>query len=135
MSKVIEKYNELKRIDKNILYAFKIGAFFVFLNEDAKFVSEKLNLKITPFGNNAVKCGIPINSKESKLNILESQNIKYNIIEIEHEDKNRKVKNVKKQHNIVNDIIDEILSIDLLRISEREAFIKLCDFQIKLKNK
>lgn len=133
MSKVIEKYNELKKIDKNMLYAFKIGAFYVFLNEDAEFVSKKLKLKITPFGNNCIKCGVPIKSKESKLKILDSQKIKYNIIEFEHED--GKSRNIKTKNNIVNSIIDEILSIDLLKISEREAFIKLCDFQIKLKNK
>lgn len=42
MSKLLNKYNELKNNDPNKVYIFKIGIFYNILNEDATFIHEKL---------------------------------------------------------------------------------------------
>lgn len=39
MSKIIDLYNDLKKSDNSKIYAFKIGSFFNFYDEDAKLVS------------------------------------------------------------------------------------------------
>ena len=40
MSKLIEKYNELKEKDKDKLYLFKSGKFYIFLCDDADYINE-----------------------------------------------------------------------------------------------
>lgn len=130
MSKIIDLYNDLKKSNNTKIFAFKIGSFFNFYNEDAKLVSELLNLKITAFTNVDFKCGFPVNSKENKFEILDKNNINYEIIEpeTEHREKKSKIK-----VNISEEIAEEIRNIDLMSLSEREAFIKICGWQAKLK--
>ena len=54
MSKLYNKYLELKSKDDTYLYLFKSGMFYIFLDEDAKIVSEKLNLKLTNFNDSVL---------------------------------------------------------------------------------
>ena len=130
MSKIIDLYNDLKKSDNSKIYAFKIGSFFNFYNEDAKLVSELLNLKITAFTSESVKCGFPINSKENKDRGTCICRINNEIIEPETEHREKKTKN---KVNISEEIVEEIRNIDLMNMSEKEAFIKLCGYQAKLK--
>ena len=130
MSKIIDLYNDLKKSDNSKIYAFKIGSFFNFYDEDAKLVSELLNLKITAFTSKSVKCGFPINSKENKFEILDKNNINYEIVEPETEHREKKI---KIKVNISEEIVEEIRNIDLMNLSEKEAFIKICGWQAKLK--
>ena len=49
MSKIYEKYLKLKsssNYEKNTLYLFKSGIFFIFIDNDAKLASNLLNLKL-----------------------------------------------------------------------------------------
>ena len=64
MSKLYNIYQDLKKEDKEKIYIFKAGAFFILLDDDAKLISEKLNLKLTKLNDSLVKCGFPINSIE-----------------------------------------------------------------------
>ena len=81
MSKLYNKYLELKSKDNSLLYLFKSGMFYIFLHEDAKTVSEKLNLKLTNFNDTILKCGFPSNSLNKYCNILEQSNLNYEIID------------------------------------------------------
>ena len=66
---IYNKYIELKKDNDKLLYLFEVGNFFIFINEDAKKISELTNLKLTKFGNN-IKCGFPINSLEKYNNLF-----------------------------------------------------------------
>ena len=126
----MDKYNELKLESPDEIYCFKSGSFYIFFNEDAKIISNLLNLKITDFGKTAIKCGFPVNSKENKFEILDKNNINYEVIEPETEHREKKI---KIKVNIPEEIAEEIRNIDLMNLSEREAFIKICGWQAKLK--
>lgn len=128
MSKLIDLYNKCKKEDNAILYCFKNGSFYNFFNEDANKVSEILNLKITKFSENGTKCGFPINSKENKFEKLNVKHISYKIIELKKE-KNIKKTNLDKNETIIKDIKE----LDLSKMTDREAFIKLCEYQVKLR--
>lgn len=63
MEKLIDIYHNKKLKDSNKIYMFKVGVFYCFLDEDARYISKKYNFKLTSFGN-TVKCGFPIKSIE-----------------------------------------------------------------------
>jgi len=81
MSKLYNKYLELKSKDDTVLYLFKSGMFYIFLDEDAKIVSEKLNLKLTNFNDTIFKCGFPINSLTKYTGLLNDFEINYHIVD------------------------------------------------------
>lgn len=64
------KYVELKKRDSSKLYLFKSGAFYIFLEDDAITINKYVNLKLTNFGNNYIKCGFPIGSYDKYMNIF-----------------------------------------------------------------
>ena len=75
MSKLYDKYRKLKTSENhtpNTLYLFKTGLFFIFIDEDAKIISELLNLKLCNLNETIVKCGFPCNSLQKYLNLLKS---------------------------------------------------------------
>lgn len=76
---IYDKYVELKNKDNKLLYLFEVGNFFIFINEDAKKISELTNLKLTKFGNN-VKCGFPINSLDKYINIFNEIGLDVSVI-------------------------------------------------------
>lgn len=55
--------------------------FYIFLHEDAKIVSEKLNLKLTHLNNNILKCGFPISSLTKYTGLLNDFEINYQIVD------------------------------------------------------
>ena len=59
MSKLFEKYLELKRSNKSRVYLIKSGIFYIALQEDAKTISELFDFKITNLNDEVVKCGFP----------------------------------------------------------------------------
>ena len=88
--KLIERYLIKKDNDKDKLYLFKSGTFYVFLDEDARLVSKVTTLNLTNFGNN-VKCGFPVNSLSKYLELF--NNLKLNVEVVENinvlEDENK----------------------------------------------
>lgn len=46
MGKILEKYNLLKSNNSNKIYMFQSGLFYIFVDEDAKYISSVLNLKL-----------------------------------------------------------------------------------------
>ena len=70
MSKLMNLYTNLKKQDSNTLYLFKIGLFYNFLNDDAKKISNLLQLKLTNLSPEIIKCGFPYSSLDKYLKIL-----------------------------------------------------------------
>ena len=71
MGKLYKKYVELKEQDDEKIYLFKVGIFFIFLDEDAKKISKMLNLKLTILGGEVQKCGFPISNLDKYAKMLE----------------------------------------------------------------
>ncbi len=131
MSKIIEKYNSLKEEDSQKIYLFKNGIFYIFLNEDAKIIHEKLGLKIIDFGLSSIKCGFPSNNLEKYLDLLEKHSLNYQII-----DDNKKIDNKNDYLNniICKEILKEIKEINMNETTFKQAFEKLLDYQNRIKN-
>ncbi len=125
MSKLLKQYNELKEKDSNSVYMFKVGIFYIFLNDDARLVSNEIGLKLTNMSPNIIKCGFPIAKLEKYSHLLESCNITFQI-----------VSNLASECQIssYNNIIERIQSIDLNNTTCKEAFDILYTIQQNLKN-
>ena len=96
MSKLYNRYKTLKN-KEDIVYIFKVGMFYVILDDDAKIISKLLNLKLIPLNNEVNKCGFPINSLEKYEKILKENKVKYKIIEdSENKDLNQFLNKIKK---------------------------------------
>ena len=97
MSKLYNRYKTLKN-KEDIVYIFKVGMFYVILDDDAKILSKLLNLKLIPLNNEVNKCGFPINSLEKYEKILKENKVKYKIIEDyeENKDLNQFLNKIKK---------------------------------------
>lgn len=124
MGKIYNKYQELKKNDNDIMYLFRSGAFYIFINEDAEFINNIINLKLTKFGNHT-KCGFPSNSLDKYLKVLNELEIKIEIIK--DEATTTKIKNNAKQTN--NKVIDAIKKIKLEETTPLQAIIILNDLQ------
>ena len=71
MSKLLKQYNELKEKDPNTIYMFKVGIFYIFINDDARLVSKEIGLKLTNLSSEIIKCGFPIAKLEKYTHLLE----------------------------------------------------------------
>ena len=127
MSKLLNLYNELKEKDSNKIYIIKVGIFYNMLNEDARTISNTLNLKLTDLGPEIIKCGFPIAKLDKYTNLLDSKNIKYEIINFTSSSSSNSNMPYEK-------IIKNIKEINLNRTSPIEAFSILYNIQQKLKN-
>ena len=81
MSKMYLKYLEKKKDNNNKYYLFKSGAFYIFLDEDAKNISKITTLCLTNLNKDVVKCGFPKNSLEKYLSIFYNLKLDIEIIE------------------------------------------------------
>lgn len=82
MSKLYQSYVSLKIKDSSKLYLFKSGIFYIFLDEDAKLISSKFNLKLTNLNSMIVKCGFPTSQIEKYTNLLTMANIPFKIVDL-----------------------------------------------------
>lgn len=83
MSKLIEKYEKLKEKDREKLYLFKCGKFYIFLCDDADYINEYVVLKKTLFTKDKYKCGFPKESLYDYLRVFENHNLNIEIVEDE----------------------------------------------------
>ena len=80
MSNLYKKYMSLKIEDSNYFYLFENGIFFIFISDDAKFMADKLNLKLTNLNSSIVKCGFPVSQLNKYLYIFDKENYKVKIV-------------------------------------------------------
>ena len=127
MSKIYDKYKILKTSNNyisNTLYLFKAGLFFIFIDEDAKIVSNLLNLKLGNLNDTIVKCGFPCNSLQKYLTLL--KNTPYNVEIVSSDSLESPINSsnylTNKQIEVIaNEIIN--LKIDDLSISQAYDFL------------
>ena len=83
MSQIYEKYVALKEKDKNKIYLFRSGNFYIFLGEDADKINEYVVLKKTRFCKEAMKCGFPVSSLDAYLRVFHNHELKVKVVEKE----------------------------------------------------
>lgn len=131
MSKLLKQYESLKKLDPTCIYIFRVGIFYNILNEDAKIMNEKLNLKITNLSPEILKCGFPVSTLDKYKKILNEKGIKYKIIDNLPNNMNTTdyMNNVEIKH-----IINRIKNLDMNNTTFQQAFNILLDIQSKLKS-
>lgn len=122
MSKLYEKYLSLKKENDSTLYLFKSGIFYIFLDEDAKKISNILNLKLSNLNENVLKCGFPVNSLQKYLNLL--KNTKYDIQIIENNYNNADKNNITDVSLLENFLL-KIANINPYNLSIKEVYLFL----------
>ncbi len=80
MSKLYNKYILLKTNNSGKFYLFECGIFYIFIHEDAIFMSNLLNLKLSPLNSVVMKCGFPIKSANKYLKFLKNLNYDIEIV-------------------------------------------------------
>lgn len=132
MSKLYNKYLNLKEMDSSKLYLFKNGIFYIFISDDAVSVSETLGLKLTNLNASVVKCGFPYSKLSDYMEKLNSKNLDFQIID---ENLNSVTNEQKYVNNVsVTNIIDTIKKTDMEKITPMQAFTMLNNFKNILTN-
>lgn len=127
MSKLYKRYVELKNTNEDQLYLFKSGMFFIFLDSDAKLVSQELNLKLTKLNDDVVKCGFPVNSLQKYTTILKERGFNFCII-----DENSSIvsSNTDYLSNLeIVSIVNKMKEININELSPIQAFNILSNFK------
>lgn len=127
MSKIYDKYKILKtsnNYNSNTLYLFKAGLFFIFIDEDAKIVSNLLNLKLGNLNDTIVKCGFPCNSLQKYLTLLKNTPYNVEIVSLDNQESPMTSNNYLTNSQL-KIIAEEILNlkIDDLSISQAYDFL------------
>ena len=120
MSKLYSLYETLKKENQKTIYLFKSGIFYIALSNDAIYLSNKFNFKLTNFNNSIVKCGFPISSSEKYIKIFKNNNINFKIID-SSVNTIYSPKEFELNNNILN-LIDSISSTDPDKLSVYEAY-------------
>lgn len=81
MSEIYKSYVKLKENDKEKMYLFKSGNFYIFLGEDADKINEYIVLKKTFFCKEAMKCGFPTNSLDDYMKVFHNHGFKIQIVD------------------------------------------------------
>lgn len=81
MSKIYNKYLELKKEEPDKLYLFHSGKFYIFIADDVETINQYVVLKKTKFTNEVNKCGFPDNSYDDYMRVFHNHHLNIEIIE------------------------------------------------------
>ena len=113
MSQIYDKYKELKEKDKEHMYLFRSGNFYIFLGEDADKINNYVVLKRTNFCKEAMKCGFPSGSLDEYLKVFQNHGLKIQVVEQpEEKDFSKAIDNLKK---IDLDRVTPIKALNILK--------------------
>lgn len=111
VSKLYMKYLKKKNEDNDKYYLFRSGMFYIFLQDDAINISNKVGLKLTRLNDEVVKCGFPSNSLDKYLKIFSSMNIDIKVIDDDRDVCKRIIKMIR---DIDIDNISPVKSLEIL---------------------
>ena len=114
---VYSKYLELKNEDKEKIYLFGVGSFYIFINEDAEYISKITTLKLVNHAKNVIKCGFPKNCLDKYLSIF--NNLGLNIVVVNGTDENK----------MVDKYLEKTRNIDIDNITPLECFNIICELK------
>ncbi|MGN1327326.1 MAG: hypothetical protein ACI4VQ_04560 [Clostridia bacterium] len=120
MSKLYDKYITLKSGDKETLYLFECGIFYIFLDDDAKLVANTLGLKLTRFNNDIYKCGFPVSSADKYFLLLRHKNFSFKVVSSTVNSSC----NVNNMYSIeeISSLLNKISNVDTDTLSVKEAY-------------
>jgi len=132
MSKLYKKYVALKIQDSSKFYLFHVGAFYIFIDNDAQIMSSVLKLKLTYLNSFVTKCAFPVSSAEKYFNFF--KNSKYKVFLVDDDTlSNTDIASYEK-NKIKESILYELSIVDIDNFSISEAFEFLHDLQKRIKN-
>lgn len=126
MSKLYKQYVYLKQQDKNVLYLFKSGIFYIFLEEDARYISNLFHLKCIPLNENVTKCGFPINSYSKYQRLFDEYHLNIQVID-EH-------KEFLPFSDELIEFVNKIKTMDFTNTTPLEVYNMVLKLKEKLKN-
>ena len=134
MSKIVDQFNQLKLIEPDRVILFRVGAFYISLNEDAHLLAKNYNLKLTHFAKDTVKCGFPTSRLNHYLQLLTNDNIKQNVIESKISSK-QDMRNLPLEIilNESEELVKDISNIDINNLTFKSAFDILYEIHTKAK--
>ncbi len=127
MSKMYQRYQELKRKNPEKIYLFKSGIFYLFLADDAKKMSAVLSLKLTNLNETVLKCGFPVNNLNKYLTLLKDLGYEISIVDSVVSEP-LPSKNYLLNANVKN-LINKLALINTDELSIKEAYSLIDDFQ------
>lgn len=128
MSELHKKYLSLKMLDSSKYYLFKNGFFYIFLDTDAKKMSNVLDLKLGNLNSKVVKCGFPEPSLSKYLNILKSKNFDIVVVPTSTIEKPISAQNYSNLLELTS-FASKISKIDVDSLSISNAFNLLSDLK------
>ncbi len=131
MSKLYEKYQKLKKENPSILYLFKSGIFYIFLEDDAKKMSSFLNLKLTNLNETVLKCGFPINNLAKYSDLIKKGGYEVHIVDSFGEKSHSSTDYILNTD--IKNFIKKLSNIDTNELSIREAYSIIEDIQKQAK--
>ena len=78
--KLLEEFNKVKAENKKLIVFVKSGVFYISLGIDAYILNHILKLKLTDMSNTK-RVGIPINSIEKYIGLMQNYDIPYVIVD------------------------------------------------------
>lgn len=127
MSKMYQRYQELKSKNPEKIYLFKSGIFYLFLAEDAKKMSAVLSLKLTNLNETVLKCGFPVNNLNKYLTLLKDLGYEISIVDSVVSEP-LPSKNYLLNANVKN-LINKLALINTDELSIKEAYSLIDNFQ------
>lgn len=118
MSKLLNTYNNLKKKNPDMIYLFKNGAFYLALENDAKYLSNEFGLKLTNLNTESVKCGFPCSSFDKYYLKLKNLNKEFKIVD---KDTISDVSVYLENEKILN-LLNQIKNVDINNLSVSQAF-------------
>jgi DNA mismatch repair ATPase MutS len=115
MSKIYEKYLELKSNNKDKMYLFHCGKFYIFVGDDVDKINNYIVLKKVPFCKETDKCGFPDSSLNDYLRVFNNQSLDIEVIE--------NIGNESKGGN--NNIVKALNKLDINNLTPMEALLEL----------
>lgn len=81
MSKIYDRYLELKEANVDKMYLFRAGKFYIFIADDCDKINDYVVLKKVNFTNSVLKCGFPENVLDDYLRIFKNHNLDVEVID------------------------------------------------------
>ena len=127
MGKIYTKYLHLKQENPDVAYAFKVGIFYIFIDEDAKYISDKLGLKLTALNDTVLKCGFPVSKLSKYAELLTLQNINFKLVDntLSVIDNTQSYVNNSEIYNF----IEAVKKLDMESTTPMQAFNMLLDLK------
>lgn len=132
MSKLYEKYKNLKSENSTKLYLFKSGIFYIFLDDDAIKMSQLLNLKLTKLNETVSKCGFPVKNADKYLHLIKLNNYQIDIIDSVSTPSYSSQDYMFNNHT--KEFIKYLSTIDCYHLSVSEAFALIESITSKAKD-